>query len=1006
MPKILFEKRDKYSYYEIPKAVEVNKELIEEFQTHELLKDPFEKKIVSLPPQWKADKSVNNDFLKLLKTFKNTLFVPQESAQWSQSWMKLIMSGFSITEYHKALLWIAQKVPQTDIKSFSLGSTKYIKLSGSTKNKQNWDKVIQEAVESLQDFTIAQVPDQISHNGFTCWSYLKNALILDISNLFFIDPHFISKVKNVLRAKNLLPDLKGVYFITSGAYQEWLLKAFFRMSSFYGVGNIVRVTSANSSKNSVRAETNALCQLGKQKKLSMSLFTFEIQGYEKTLKALDDFYPEMIIVDEISDANALKEALADHLKEKVYHITPATSASVKILGPELITQGYDIRLFAEYLLSRYRNNHGSPNETYIYYLQSTQADLKRAVAFLQMEFAHILSDEYNKLLETFSTYETNEKQANFAISLLQEQILKLNIILPFSITGLQSFFSDYAKFFPKHYKTVGSFEGVKEHFSNVNIKASLHIVQGYNEVFFEEDGFLCEMRIQEQQNILIVNSSSAKSSEQKVSSLLSVMGENIFQQFLDKTLLSDLASLVWENATKEKKMILTLLTTKKRTKMRLEQGSDNSILIQDDLDLKEKQLVGTFPYDDTTSKKLMRIISLFFLVDQPSSDDTQWRFSCFDAVAKIVANYKAQQNIKIEFFIKGNHKKVVVSSNADAENPISEKAKKTLEGGVDQLVIDETGRCITLIKNPLDDTGVAPKKDVVEENALDEIESEKEREEAERSEKFQSIYDQALKAYNKKCGYDEESEDKEQVVPTTIRMARVNKNKILQKTQEGEERRAKIQRNILIGVASILLIFSLFVLYIFHAKVKPKKYKGGVLIDTDSNRFAYKKEKNTRKTPVKPPVATKKIVKNAIDPAGDLVRILSFKMGFGSPPNHDTINALLKKIYYAGKKMKTSADLQNINGRLYWYKLELNKKTKQFSDVWVKRWKKEATKSFTAAEKAYQANKTIKYNLKIIISRWKPEYKMKSLRKFIKYANDNEAAFDMRKARRYIAKNY
>ena len=76
-------------------------------------------------------------------------------------------------------------------------------------------------------------------------------------------------------------------------------------------------------------------------------------------------------------------------------------------------------------------------------------------------------------------------------------------------------------------------------------------------------------------------------------------------------------------------------------------------------------------------------------------------------------------------------------------------------------------------------------------------------------------------------------------------------------------------------------------------------------------------------------------------------------------PSHNELNALIKDLYQASKQQKyqDSPDIFNMIGRLFWYKIYIDRFEHYFDKKWIELWRREADKAFSAAVVRYKQKK-------------------------------------------------
>lgn len=122
-----------------------------------------------------------------------------------------------------------------------------------------------------------------------------------------------------------------------------------------------------------------------------------------------------------------------------------------------------------------------------------------------------------------------------------------------------------------------------------------------------------------------------------------------------------------------------------------------------------------------------------------------------------------------------------------------------------------------------------------------------------------------------------------------------------------------------------------------------------------------------------------------------------------STPSHVALNYILKKIHFAPKDLMSSsiaANVYNLTGRLYFYKLHIDKKEELFSKEWKTIWKNEAEKCFSKAKELYQSKNTSHVFI-LSISSWMPE-RLWYNKSVIGYKNSRQAVKEMKKFLEYL----
>ena len=781
MPTISSQNHEQYSYIEVPKGAILNKEMLEELSDQvQQSRQQKKKTLISLPPHYNIEQQQQSDFFQLLKQSikSGSVIVPQQGLKWSWAWHKIVDAGFPVVEYHKALLWATGQSIPSGIDMQQIDSTVYLRCAG------NIDRHIDDLAKMMKKILaglplkgeITSSPQTVATEHGQIWTYLRQALIIDVANVFLLRKNFFQTLLDIFKKYKLAANAPGLYFVTSGVFQTWMLKHCLDVDNINEIGNVIRVMPDNDKNYDkiVRHEVKALNKQCQQLSPSPVLLIHQVQGADRAGKVIRRFYPDIVIVDAISDATYLKEKLPVGIQEKVYHVTPANNADLMILGPQLITQGYDLQLFGEYLISRYRNYHGHPNDTYIYYLNTRPESLKKATSFFMYEFDQILGDSERPVLDRLVKCETEaEEQGSFVISLLENSILRLDIDLPLTAGGSSTFLSSYPELFPHHFAELcGSLRlFLKGESADALTQVNIHLVDDFNEFTIKQPGFWIEVRLEEKQSILTIKSDPDEKLEKRCFSIFALLNaSNIFNRLPDKEILIEIISLLWENYSHsrvQQGFLITLIASAHGSDLKVFQSENNRIMLKEagedgQLNL---QFIGSFPYQRNIQRRLMKLLSLFFTVSQEDSQENTWRFGCFEAASQTFANGQSENTVNVNFSIQGDRWSAQFLSDTREPYIMPDRSRQTIEAGAQKVYISPIGREIKLIRNPTPEDleerepEVTLEKELqnLEANAiLQQVEDEKSKEAAARSLRLQSLYDSALKAHNKKYGFDED----------------------------------------------------------------------------------------------------------------------------------------------------------------------------------------------------------------------------------------------------------
>lgn len=991
---LLVEQHSKYCYLEVAQETELDSKILK-IMTDVIQKAAVDgkKSIVCLAPNFKISDENFKSFFGFIfaKLLNYVLFVSKEGIRWGNNWKKLANESFWISEKNKAIRWVEQGFKLGKVSATSIGDTIYFKCLGNA-------KVCIPALDSLLDetlktFTINQnimsTPTWYLCQEVGVWSYLSGSIIFDVAELP-LELEFCEELVEMLRMQALSPDSPGIFFVTDGQFQTFLLEQRLHCS-VRTVSNIIRVLPANTDASDMRAtikqEVFPLLKVCQSIEPLPILMTLQVSGYQDALKAIKIFYPDIIIADELSDANALKDAVYGDIEEKLFNITPASDPSLLLLSPQLISQGYDLKLFAEYLVSRYRNNRGYPNDTYFYYLNADPSYLKKLHAFFLMEFAGILSEDDQHFLEAITSCETQaDMQGSAVISILQEKILRLDFSLPFTHQGANQFFMQYDDLFPEHFqKLCGPLRLFLRSDDELYLDATMHIIDEYNDFALRSTGFSIETRLQPGKANLTIKAKPNPLLEKRCKSFFALLnGSEIFESLPDKEILIEIISLMWQNymnQEQKKGFVINLALSEPCTTLKIFQNDNNKVL----LETNAEGLISfqaTLPFSMAVTRNILKMISLLFNSDAPEANN--WRFACFEAVSKVTEN-ETQQNLQLNFEILGECLKAVFISDAHNFTIIPDSSQQVFSNGAESVHIAENGRQIKLLIHP------RPGDDVLEEmpalatmnedNILQAVEDEKTKEAQERSLRFQNIYEQALNSYNKKYGFDENDIlDKSANSPKTLEEAL--RTRLFHAAEQKAKK--KIRRN-LYTLLGILVLVSVLGYIIVGYCLDFNQQSNFLLIDSDSSRFILPP----------PPPETPKVEEPKLpeDPARDLV-LEACNMTNTISLSHVELNAMLKKLYKARKLYQNSGDYFNIQGRLYLYKIQLDKKEHFFSKEWIERWQKEAETSLVQAFELYKKNE-VQTSFRISYVDWKPEKELFPDVSYVQYKDNKEAENDV-----------
>lgn len=110
---------------------------------------------------------------------------------------------------------------------------------------------------------------------------------------------------------------------------------------------------------------------------------------------------------------------------------------------------------------------------------------------------------------------------------------------------------------------------------------------------------------------------------------------------------------------------------------------------------------------------------------------------------------------------------------------------------------------------------------------------------------------------------------------------------------------------------------------------------------------------------------------------------------FTSQPSQELFNKLLKQIYTA--PTNTSPDILNLQGRLFWYKVVLDRRDKIYPQLWIERWKICAIQSWRDAAQGYKKKSSC---LHLYIQDWMPEKQVLTNEKTDFIRRDNQKSME------------
>lgn len=1030
---------EKHDCVEIPKNTKITPDIFEYLKKRTLRAQEKNKKLlITLPGNTAVSKRSMKEFLQFFQQSREYLFIPQEALKWGRIWDNIISDDLVTTDMDKALAWLADESFLTPkIVRRELGNVAYIKFSGHVANasKHAAKKIAQTLEEIKPSGRILEEANVFDTGICNSWVPISGALVLDIADVFILNQRFLGAITEALEEYNLSVSSKGIFFVTSGLFQSWQLKQILKGQTINEIGNMIRVISSRERDNDskIRNELAAITSASQKNDPPQPLFLHTVQGHELALKTIDYFSPDLVIVDEISEATAIKQNVLKSRGEKINHIIPATDPGLRILSPQMITKGYDYDLFAEYVMSRYLHNRGKPNETYIYYLKTDADHMRKVSMFLGGELSHVIDEELEQVIEHLPQCETQpDAQGSFTVALLEKQFLKFQVDLQFTVAGFSQLLSHYPTLFTKHKDSLTTSVRLYLKAAQISqpIQAKLHLAENLNEFSITEENINIEIRVQDTRNMLTFKATPHEGLEKRFKTLFTLLnGSDIFDSLPDKELFIELVSLLWENyqASMYRTQGFTIsLISENDGSFQLEvfQSKQNKAILNGKIIDGKRQLrfSGNTLHHPQAQKRLLKMISLYFNSGENDPTENTWRFACFEAMTQVLANGSQNQSLSFDFQVQEPRWAAVVMCDSVAPNIIADRSQKMFNEGADLVKVGDNGRQVTLVRKPdPKETEISgfeslqSELDNLQENAiLEKVENVKSQEAEERSLKLQKTYEEALKAYNQKYGGMDDEDD----IQATGRVSRPKtleesaRVKVIRRRKmpkgELDKRRKKIRMYVAIAASVFLVAAILFVSVSFSGR---SSGEGSSLVVKSIDKMTdaelaemYAKEKKDKPQTNSNNRPQKDNKKRDPDPHTQLVKNTCRALYVADAPEQELLNSLLKDLFFALRTSSESADTHNLMARLFWYKVHLDTEG-IFPDNWKKSWRKEARLHFEKAREIYRKD-TIKSDISLRIRTWMPEYyiyesnnpdkdKSKKSIFYAKYENYSEALKDI-----------
>lgn len=199
---------------------------------------------------------------------------------------------------------------------------------------------------------------------------------------------------------------------------------------------------------------------------------------------------------------------------------------------------------------------------------------------------------------------------------------------------------------------------------------------------------------------------------------------------------------------------------------------------------------------------------------------------------------------------------------------------------------------------------------------------------------------------------------------------------------EKEMKLWQIYKKVGLAFSFVFVVFAIFFVYGFVGKMPLEKPYTPVPVAQDAVRTSSEAL----------PAKTLQSLDNPF------VRDILFAFAQGSAePSHSHFNAILKKIHIDGQehlRALGAGDLWNLMGRLYYYKIYIDREEALFENSVKKAWQEEAREAFQKAKALYSKEESIPLLILPIVS-WMPEHLFHQGQAFVRYENPEEAIKDM-----------
>jgi hypothetical protein len=1013
-----------YDYCKVPKTLVWDDESL--YAVQEKLQQSHgqgKKVVLGLHPSLHIEAHQCPLFLQFLQEeMQNQLVIaPQkQKLEWGNGWKELLRQGLPLAELSKAMEMASGSKMTPRHQCLALGSTLYVKSAGDVfQQPATWNNLVRKAVTEatlpgkfLSEPLLSELPSSIT------WNQLQGGLIFDLAETMRLEQKLLDALRHALQQRDVKINAPGIYFVTSSVFQRWLLAQFLQIEEIPEYGNILRIVTSRSLGD---IEGPLIVKAGQQKVPPLN-FLLHYATPEQAESAAQQFYAELTVADEWSVAQALQKKAPAGSRKHISYLMPATDSKVKILGPEIMMKGCEARLFADFLITRYQNNHGYPNDTYVYCLDGDTQSVHKVTDLLRTDFPCLLQqfqgDLFTQLLQCQLA---TDKQGYFLFSLLKEDVVNFEISLPLTVAGNAQFLLQYGKLFSGHYCLLNDVLRIfiKNSFVSPDIDLHLQFVQGINKITVRQQGFLLEAKWQEQEFWLTVQAGADKEQGARCMALFTLLnGSQIFNRLPEKELFIELISLLWENfqgeATSQQGFLITLRVSPQATELKVFQNQKNKASLREmsEGDCQHMHLLCDTLYSLQAQKRLLKLLTMFFYAEPQQTAENAWKFACIEGLSQAAMKLMSNHVLNVEFKNEGEYKRAVLSSNAQQLHDIPARSRQTMESGADHVLIEDGGRKITLLKNPspeelqklqppgelalpddevvLAETPASLSESQVIPSNLENVQA---REIKVERTQLLAIYKQALNKHEAKSAANEETTVRRTVDATeeTVIRKPAHLTSIRTSKYEKDLTVKKIYRKVAIGITVATVLLAAFLGYAFTARIP---------VAADSRKRVAPHAQTEGDKPSKPRTQPKiQYTGQTKQGIAFLQKAVSMFSLQAQQPSHNMFNTMLKRIYKEGKEFlqtPVAADIYNLQGRFYFYKIYFDQEDTLFDKNWKAAWQQEAIQAFTKAKQGYAENNNKPF-FSLPVLYWMPEHLYHNQAVFVQYKTAQDGVKDMEK---------